>query len=208
MFLLTGVLSILIAQPASAAKFGVRVVDDSGLPVSGASVCVGLPGNYRQFGAMFTDADGQAMLDVPNVPLVVTVSKTRFAGIRLSEPARNFNLVKQVTLADGVPGPRCRAGSTLASPTIVTIERIAVTEGVYSTILLPTVSGSPSHYRVSRSDSFEGVRWQPYKQEIALSNDIAYEPQVYLQMRRLVGSKSGSIEALSNVVSVQLPSFQ
>ena len=66
---------------AQAARFGVRVVDAFGEPVAGASVCVGLEGNYRQFGTAFTDADGLAdMLEVPNVPLVVTVSKTRFAG--------------------------------------------------------------------------------------------------------------------------------
>lgn len=99
---------------AEASQFGVRVVDDAGEPVSGASVCVGLPGNYKQFGALFTNANGMAMTDVPNVPLVVTISKTRFSGIRMREPARGFSLIREVRLSDGTPGPRCKAGSTIA----------------------------------------------------------------------------------------------
>jgi len=59
--------------PAHAAKFGVRVVDDNGIPVAGASVCIGLQGNYKQFAATFTDTQGQVVVEVPNVPLLVTV---------------------------------------------------------------------------------------------------------------------------------------
>ena len=74
---------------AHAAKFGVRVVDDLGKPVAGASVCIGLEGNYKQFGAMFTGADGNAIVEVPNVPLVVTVSKTRFCLLYTSPSPRD-----------------------------------------------------------------------------------------------------------------------
>ncbi len=207
-FSLMGVALTLGSQSAVAGTFGVKVVNEAGQPVSGASVCVGLPGNYKQFGALFTDSNGQAIVEVPNMPIVVTVSKTRFSGMRISEPARGFNLIKEVTLAEGVPGPRCRAGSTLASNSSIVIDDIDVLEGVYSTTLRPTVSGEPSHYRVSRNKDFTGANWQPFGNDIALSSRLSDAPSVYLQMRRYEGSSNSWIEARSSVVTVQLPIIQ
>ncbi|MFK7852750.1 MAG: carboxypeptidase-like regulatory domain-containing protein [Granulosicoccus sp.] len=202
--------AMLVSSPANAGKFGVRVVDDSGDPVAGASVCVGLPGNYKQFGALFTDADGQAITEVPNIPFVVTVSKTRFSGTRMAEPARGYNLIKQVTLSEGVPGPRCRAGSTLASanPPSVVIGDVSVNEGTFSTTLKPVVSGEPDHYRVSTSAEFSDANWQKFDSSIALSSALSDEARVFLQLRRFEGSSSGWVEARSRVVTVQLPIAQ
>jgi len=67
-------LLLVASLPSHAATFGVRVIDESGKPVSGASVCM-----------------------------------------RVQEPARGFNLIKDMTLIEGIPGPRCRADSALAS---------------------------------------------------------------------------------------------
>ena len=197
---------VLLSSTANAGKFGVRVVNDSGEPVAGASVCVGLPGNYKQFGAMFTNSDGQAITEVPNIPFVVTVSKTRFSGMRISEPARGFNLIKQVTLSE-VPGPRCRAGSTVAdaNPPAIVIGDVNIDEGVYSTTLKPAVSGEPDHYRVSASAEFSDARWQRFDSTISLSSSLADEPSVFLQMRRFEGNSTGWVEARSRVVTVQLP---
>lgn len=194
--------------PAHAAKFGVRVVDDNGRPVAGASVCVGLQGNYKQFGATFTDARGQVMVDVPNVPLLVTVSKDRFTGTRTTEPARSYNLVKQVRLREGVPGPRCRAGSVLAEhkpgvPTIVVTD-IAVYEGPYSTTLSPTVSGEPNQYRVSTSEEFGDAKWKDYSSQIALAGDLSDSNRVYLQMRKIRGNSKAWLETRSEVLTVRL----
>lgn len=203
-----GVLSLLTAQTATAGKYGVKVVNESGQPVSGASVCVGLPGNYKQFGALFTDAEGNAVLEVPNVPFVVTVSKTRFSGIRINEPARGYNLVKQLTLSEGVPGPRCRAGSTLASNQSLIIKNVVVTEGNDKTVLEPTVSGSPSHYRLSESRDFGDASWQPYSEAIALSSQFADKASVFLQLRRFEGSSKSWLEARSDVVTIYLPNYR
>lgn len=207
-FALMGFGALLTAQSATAAEFGVQVIDESGAPVLGASVCVGLPGNYKQFGAMFTDEDGQAIVEVPNVPIVVTVSKTRFSGIRINEPARRLNLIKQVTLAEGVPGPRCRAGSTLASESSIVIEKVDVLEGANVTSLRPVVTGQPSHYRVSRTPDVTNSRWQSFETDIALSEGLSGEQEVYLQMRRFEGSSKSWIEARSVIVTVNLPVYQ
>lgn len=202
--------AMLVSSAANAGKFGVRVVDDFGNPVAGASVCVGLPGNYKQFGALFTDADGQAITDVPNIPFVVTVSKTRFSGTRMAEPARGYNLIKQVTLSEGVPGPRCRAGSTLAiaNPPAIVIGDVSVNEGTFSTTLQPVVSGDPDHYRVSTSAEFSDASWQKFDSSIALSSTLSDATSVFLQMRRFEGSSTGWVEARSRVVTVQLPIAQ
>lgn len=195
--------------PAHAAKFGVRVVDDRGLPIAGAAVCVGLQGNYKQFGATFTDSEGRVMLDVPNVPLLVTVSKDRFTGLRSIEPARSFNLLKQVKLREGVPGPRCRAGSALAenmpSPPSIKVRDIAIMEGIYSTTLQPTVTGEPSHYRVSDNKEFEGARWQTFSSKIALASDLSELDKVYLQLRKRQGTSKAYLESHSDVLTVRLP---
>lgn len=194
------------AQTASAATFGVRVVDPQGKPVSGASVCIGLAGNYSQFGAEFTGADGVVQVDVPNVPLVVTVSKTRFAGLRIEEPSRGFNLVKQVTLVDGVPGPRCRAGSTVAQgpgiPSIV-IQDIDVNNGS-RLVLRPTVTGSPSQYRIAAEDSFANATWKPFTESIRVARSLANESDLFLQMRHYAGSSKGWLEARSEVITISI----
>lgn len=194
-----------LAPSAQAAVFGVRVVDDTGAPVAGAAVCVGLEGNYKQFGAMFTDSTGTATVDVPNVPLLVTVSKDRTSGIRMSEPARGFNLIKQVRLLEGVPGPRCRAGSSLAKPGVeeILIDNVNVREGVYSTTLSTSVRGNPSHYRVSDNEDFSEAKWRRFSTTITTS-DYPEAEILFLQMRRLEGTAKSWLEARSNVVEVRM----
>lgn len=192
---------------AQAALYGVRVVDASGEPVVGASVCIGLEGNYRQFGALFTDAEGMSgMIDVPNLPLVVTVSKTRFAGIREHEPARGFDLVREIRLVEGRPGPRCRAGSSVADGAkLIEVERVDIVEEASATTLMPAVSGEPSHYRVALDESFAGVPWQRFESSIALPAPLAGAERVFLQLRRYEGREDGWLEARSSVVPVWLP---
>ena len=201
------VTALSATHTASAATFGVRVVDPQGQPVSGASVCIGLAGNYTQFGAEFTGADGIVRVDVPNVPLVVTVSKTRFAGMRIEEPARGFNLIKQVTLIDGVPGPRCRAGSILAKegpgiPQII-IENIDVDQGA-ALVLTPTVTGAPSQYRIASNSDFANANWAPYSNSIRVTGSLARQKALFLQMRHYEGSTNGWLEARSEVISITI----
>jgi len=196
----------LACGTARAASFGVQVVDDTGRAVAGASVCIGLPGNYSQFGALFTDADGRAGTDVPNVPLVVTVSKTRFAAVRISEPARAFDLVKQVVLdAGAIPGPRCRAGSSLAQPGVgLGIDRVDVDRRGERIRLSASVSGAPTHYRLFASEDFPAGEWRPYEPIMTLPDTLSGASEVYLQLRRYEGGERGWLEALSAVRPVRL----
>lgn len=204
-----GILLGIFASTASAATFGVRVVDAAGMPVQGASVCFGLHGNYRQFAALFTDSQGQATAEVPNVPVVVTISKTRFSGTRVSEPARGFNLIKQVTLVEGAPGPRCKAGSTLAEnePSHVKIENVDVHKAGNSVQLTPEASGDPTDYRLGVSPEFDlnQIAWQPLDITVDVPDSLVSEDVVYLQLRRYLGTQNGWVESISRVAPVRLP---
>ncbi|MBX2884104.1 MAG: hypothetical protein KTR32_29385 [Granulosicoccus sp.] len=219
------VMLCLTAGSANAATFGVRVVSESGEPIAGAAVCIGTHGNYRQFASQFTSTSGEVTVEVPNVPLVVTVSRDRFSGIRLAEPARGFNLIKEVKLLDDVPGPRCRAGSMLvdngsdagslgvddvfiksaAGATVIAGE--ASTE--FSTLsLIPSVTGYPSHYRLSDSASFSDSEWFEYTAAaISVPEDLQRTKSVYLQLRRYFERDTGWIEARSDIVSFELPTL-
>ena len=204
------VLSLLagVASTAHAVTFGVKVVNETGAPVSGASVCFGLPGNYKQFGALFTDTDGQVTAEVPNIPFVVTISKTRFSGMRINEPGRSFNLIKQVTLTEGMPGPRCKAGSTLAESEQSSIKIIEtdVADNGRTVLITPLATGEPTDYRLSESpESVEFANWQTLDSSLAVPANMTDLDIVYLQMRRYAETNNGWLEARSSVVPVLLP---
>ena len=204
------VLSIFasVANTAHAVTFGVKVVNETGVPVSGASVCFGLPGNYKQFGALFTDSDGQVTAEVPNIPFVVTISKTRFSGMRINEPGRGYNLIKQVTLTEGMPGPRCKAGSTLAesdNSSIKIIETDVAANG-RTVLITPLVTGEPTDYRLSESpESVELANWRTLDTSLEVPANMADLDIVYLQMRRYATTTNGWLEARSSIVPVLLP---
>ena len=199
--------ALSVPGTSEAATFGVRVVDDGGMPVAGAAVCVGLEGNYRQFGTGFTDLDGRMSVDVPNVPLVVTVSKTRFTGTRTNEPARGFNLVREVRLFEGVPGPRCRAGSSVAEPghAPILIRDLDIDTLGGTPTMRARVTGEPTHYRIGSDTDLESVEWQRFAGTMPVPGSLADEPTVYLQLRRYAGTPSAWLEARSDVTTVELP---
>lgn len=201
-------LLVSLVSTAHAAKFGVKVVSEAGEPVPGVAVCIGTHGDYKQFGALFTSRSGDVTLDVPNVPLVVTISKNRFTGVRLAEPARRFNLVKEVKLIEGIPGPRCRAGSSLVDNSPgheLTIQDVLVENGVYNVSLFPEVSGEPSHYRISADQSFANAKWKEYSSSIRLDQGLSQGGSVFLQMRKYTVVKNAWLEARSQVMNVAIP---
>lgn len=201
-------LLVSLVSTAHAAKFGVKVVSEAGEPVPGVAVCIGTHGDYKQFGAHFTSRAGDVILDVPNVPLVVTISKNRFTGVRLVEPARRFNLVKEVKLVEGIPGPRCRADSSLVDNSPgheLTIEDVLVENSVSNVSLFPEVSGEPSHYRISSDKSFSNAKWKKYATSIKLDQGLSEGGSVFLQMRKYSVVKNAWLEARSQVMNVALP---
>lgn len=193
---------------AHAAKFGVKVVSADGTPVAGAAVCIGTHGNYKQFAAVFTSSEGDVVVDVPPVPLLVTVSKSRFSAVRLSEPARRYNLIKTVKLQEGIPGPRCKADSSMADGSGVTnggpsISKVDVRDKAFNVALLPRVSGGVNKYRIATSKSMRNAVWEDFSKEIVVDPKMLGK-KVYLQVAKVVQQKGASLEAHSNVVEVNL----
>jgi len=210
---LMSVLLTLASTQANAAKFGVRVVSPDGTPVAGAAVCIGTHGDYKKFGAMFTSADGDVLVEVPPVPLVVTVSKTRFSGVRLDEPARRFNLVKTIKLHDGVPGPRCRADSSLANSgasnqTAPQINSVDISDRAFNVQVKPNVTGSANHYRISRSETMRNASWQSLSNggSIVVGPDMLGKT-VYVQVRKAKQVKGATLETQSNIFPVNLTGY-
>ena len=199
-------LMCLLGTSAHAAKFGIRVVSPDGQPIAGAAVCIGTAGDYKKFAALFTSVDGDVQVDVPPVPLVVTVSKTRFAGTRLSEPARNYSLVKIVELQDGIPGPRCKAGSTYVDASEgndLRIRDVAVRDNAVNVQLVPELNNSANHYRLASSNKLDNLGWRKLPSAIAVDQNLL-GGKVYLQVARIASVKGGRIEAHSNVMPVDL----
>jgi ribosomal protein L11 len=203
-----GVISAVTSTSVSAAKFGVKIVNESGQAIEGAAVCIGMPGNYTQFGSLLTDESGLAMLEVPQVPFVLTVSKAQVGGFKKFEPARGFNLIKQLTLKEGTSGPKCTVVGSMKSQSSVRITNVQVTDDTYTRTLKPHVVGKPTEYRVSRKSSFEGAKWKRFDSSIPLSANLSEKGEVYIQMRRYAGLNKSWIEALSDVVNVKLPTFE
>ena len=129
------------------------------------------------------------------------------SGLQFGFAARRFDLVREVVLESGQPGPRCKAGSSLvANPPNIEVLRVEVTGERESATLRPEVIGDPSHYRLGGDDSFDGAPWQSFERSIAVPDVLAGADALYLQLRRLEGSASAWIEATSDAVEIALPS--
>ena len=203
-----GLISVMVSTPATAVKFGVKIVNEAGQALEGTAVCIGMPGNYTQFGSLLTDKTGLAMVEVPKVPFVLTVSKSSMGAMRINEPARGFNLIKEVTLTKNAAGPKCNVEGLVKSESSVRISDVQVSDSTFTTTLNPRVEGQPTEYRVSRTPTFTGAKWTRFETSIPLSASLSEEDEVYIQVRRYVGSRDAWVEARSDVVNVKLPTFE
>jgi len=97
-------LSVFVSTPAHAAKIGVRVLDaNSGLPVPNASVCLGTANNPTIYGTGVTSFAGLALYDnVPEKPILITVSKSNFRGIALQTFPKDDNVITDVLVTEGL----------------------------------------------------------------------------------------------------------
>ncbi|MDO6461460.1 carboxypeptidase-like regulatory domain-containing protein [Granulosicoccaceae sp. 1_MG-2023] len=204
--LLGVVIGIVAISQAEAADYGVRVMDEQGRPLADAAVCVGTSARHDQFGVMMTDENGVAMVhDVPAVELKVIVSRSGYQGVALTEPVRNWNLIKGVKLlADGI-GPRCDAAGLLEkeiNQASLSVRSLYGSRSRDSYIIEAEIDGAPSHYRVSTSPDFSDAKWLPYERRFSYTPGQA--EALYYQVRRVAGNKNSWLEARSPVVTLQV----
>ena len=202
-------LLLSLVEQVQAADVRVHVIDArQRLPVVDAAVCVGINGNRQQFGALRTDANGDALFpDVPDVPFVVTASKAQFLGYESQHSATRFDFVIEVVLRTGGLGPVCEAASSTGptSESRLSIQSLAINQGYVATssrdvTLRAETQGSPTHYRASESPDFAGAEWHEFAGAVKfrLSSGVGNKT-VYYQLRRFSGSGNSSLQSVSEI---------
>ena len=108
-FCFTLVLSVL-SFASQAADLDVRVFDRAGnKPLPDAGVCLGTSANAKQFGALKSNLDGYVTFkDVPQAPLVITVSSRGYMGEKQRLVMSNTRRLLVMSIGTGGGGPRCR----------------------------------------------------------------------------------------------------
>lgn len=212
------VLCVLSMGTANAAKIGVRVLDaNSGLPVPHASVCLGTASNPSIYGTGVTSFAGLALYDnVPDKPVLITVSKSNFRGIALQTFPRKDNVITDVLVTEGLSSKRCRAlkmvdlkpGITQGAETDATwpmaINALSYfPSGNDGFSFLAYVQGKPTHYRVSTDPEFTDAEWRTYSDVFHFSPNGGDhgKAELYFQLRKLMGVDGNYIEAVSEVMA-------
>ncbi len=185
-------------------------------PVQDATVCLGIPANFTQFGVGLTDATGTVQFaKSPAANLVLTVSKSGYKGrqIALDRAQRDRGLL--LTLPAGGGGPRCVEAILVAGLASVSqpsstgfIPSIAdfringgQTETPSRTVTLTyALTGNASHYRASERSDFKTAEWQP------LASEVRYDltggsglRTVYFQVTKLTSVEGAELRSLSDV---------
>lgn len=210
-------LALCVAGTANAAKIGVRVLDaTTGLPVPHASVCLGTASNPSIYGTGVTSVAGLALYDnVPEKPVLITVSKKNFRGIALQTFPKKDNVITDVLVTEGLSSKRCRALKMVelepgithggAEPTwpmaITALSYFPSGDDGFS--FLAYVKGKPTHYRVSTDPEFGDAEWKTYS-DIFHFSPIGRDRgkgELYFQLRKLIDVNGGNIEAVSEVTT-------
>ncbi len=207
--------ALLFSATAQSAKLGVRVLDgNSGLPVANASVCLGTAADPTAYGTGVTGFSGVALYDnVPDTPVLITVSKKNFRGIALQAPAGGDNVIRDIIVTEGLSSKKCRAlkfvnlrpgitkgpQSTDWPLTITALSYFPSGDDGFS--FLSYSQGEPTHYRVSTDPKFKGAEWKDYSDVLhyARRQDDKGEGTLYFQLRKTTTVSGGQIDALSDV---------
>lgn len=204
-----------VTAAVQAADLQVRVVErDTRVPLVGIAVCLGTAADPAQFGAKRSGAEGVVQYrDLPDAPLVLTVSGDGYRGYRSSHTLGEFDLTVEVPLPSGGLGPECR-GAPLALETQVELregDRSLVIEEVQvardadkpeALSLRLSARGEPSHYRLATRADFAGSEWQAFEPLIEYQLSDSDVVTLYLQVRRLRGVEGGEVESLSAVARI------
>jgi len=214
--------ALLAGGTAQAAELLVRVVErDTRRPLADAAVCLGTPADPGQFGARRSDADGGVRyLDLPDAPLLLTVSAAGHRGYRGEHRVGALDLTVEVPLPSGGLGPQCH-GAPPAAATVqaqlalradgaeraLAVESVQVSHDAQSPEKLRlhlAVRGAPSEYRIAAGTGFADAEWLPFAAQIEHRLADADTAQLYLQLRRVRQVEGGALQSLSEVVRVEL----
>jgi len=206
-------ISLLLAGvsiPAISSDLKVRVFERGGnAPLAGAAVCLGTPARLNQFGAVRTDAAGFAVFaDIPQGPLLITVSKAGFKAVQENMVTSNTSRMLVISLSSGGGGSQCEPDSGVVAQAAggLDVSRFAINNGASQTgergvTLDSRVVGEPTQFRASERADLMDAQWQDYsgKAPFELSSG-AGSKIVYFQVRRHATINGADLEVLSPVV--------
>lgn len=208
---------LLFSSSAFSAKLGVRVLDaNSGLPVANASVCLGTAADPAKYATGVTSYSGVALYDnVPDKPVLITVSKQNFRGIALQAPTTGDNIIKDILVTEGLSSKKCRALKMVGLKKGITrgeqsedwplvIEALSYfPSGDDGLSFLSYSIGKPTHYRVSTNPNFAGALWKDYSDVLHFSprQSDQGKPTLYFQLRKTIGVDGALIDAFSEVMT-------
>ncbi len=207
-------LSALLAMSSAvfAADVDVRVTSTAqDTPVADAAVCLGTPAVPRQFGASRTDPEGRVSFEnVPETPLLLTVSKTQHKSERRVLLASQNDRLVTVGLRRGGGGPNCSAPlekGLAGMGTGLQVEGCRINRGAAETssrtvTLECAAQGTPTHYRASEPRDFRNTKWQPYEALVRFKLSPGEgNKTVYFQTRRASEASGASLQMVSNTAS-------
>ncbi|MEM7206947.1 MAG: hypothetical protein AAF434_03905 [Pseudomonadota bacterium] len=211
-----GVVALGLSATVNSAQISVHVTDGQlGKSLSGAAVCLGTPANPVQFGGQLTQENGHAVFDdVPETPLVLTISRTDYTGYQRTHGAKQFDITLQVGLQSGGLGPLCELGELSNLPQMtdgaITVSALKLNGGARSTgsreiTINASTTGAPTHYRVAEHWSFDGAEWLELSgtPKFTLSRG-AGSKAIYFQVRRLKSLAGGEVESLSGIAQTSI----
>ncbi len=202
---------------ASANNIKIHVHDaNNAKPLKGVAVCLGTSANPNQFAALRTDARGNAVFSetLPRTQILLTVSDPQHKGLQRILPTGDIDLVRTIDLPRGGLGPVCEAPPAMieikpgiSKHNALRIADLKLDRGhkvttSRSVVLIPRISGQPTHYRISEDPEFKDSSWQEFQKTplYTLSNGEGRK-RVFFQVRRAVEKDSGIIQITSNVAS-------
>lgn len=202
--------TMVLSFASQAADLDIRIFDRVGkTPLQGAGVCLGTSANVKQFGALRSNSAGYVTFkDVPQAPLVVTVSGRGYMGERQPLIMSNTKRLLVMSLGAGGGGPRCRLFKDHpgAGPDDFRVNGFSLNAGNRETkrreiALVHHTDSRPTHYRASESADLSNIDWEEYSlKPVFTLTPGEGRKTVYFQIRRYFELGEAHLQTLSPVV--------
>ena len=205
-------LALALTSSVMAADVEIRVNDKvQGERLAGAAVCLGTGARIDQFGAYLTGPDGIATFtEVPEAPLVLTISRSSFKGHQSFHSAGRYNRVIEVSLTKGGFGAVCETAASSSDLATLRVWHLDINNGEPQTpernvVLNARVEGNPTHYRASERADFSDTTWKVF----ATNANYELSPKpgnktIYYQVRRFRKVNGGSMQSVSSVATATI----